>query len=141
GKHVAAGERAPSGGGAGEWARRAGRERSPPPRARALADSPELYDPRVFVRGNPTRPADAVPRRFLAVLAGVDRKPFSHGSGRLDMAKAITDPANPLTARVIANRVWMHHFGEPLVETPNDFGLRCPPPAQLALLDHLAACL
>jgi Protein of unknown function (DUF1553) len=104
-------------------------------------DSPELYDPRVFVRGNPTRPADAVPRRFLAVLASEDRKPFPQGSGRLDLAKAITDLNNPLTARVIVNRVWMHHFGEPLVETPNDFGLRCPPPAQLALLDHLAASL
>jgi hypothetical protein len=94
----------------------------------------------VFVRGNPARPGDRVPRQFLAVLAG-NRQPFPHGSGRLDLARAITDPANPLTARVIVNRVWMHHFGEPLVETPNDFGLRCPPPTQLALLDHLAATL
>ncbi|HJZ92240.1 MAG TPA: DUF1549 and DUF1553 domain-containing protein, partial [Gemmataceae bacterium] len=140
-KYMSRAEKDAFGGKQQELDRLAVKEPNAPPRAMALADSPELYDPRVFVRGNPTRPADAVPRRFLAVLAGVDRKPFSHGSGRLDMAKAITDPANPLTARVIANRVWMHHFGEPLVETPNDFGLRCPPPAQLALLDHLAACL
>ena len=58
------------------------------------------------------------------MLAGENRKPFPHGSGRLDLARAITAPDNPLTARVIVNRVWMHHFGEPLVDTPSDFGLR-----------------
>jgi hypothetical protein len=105
-----------------------------------LVDASELNDPRIFVRGNPGRPGAPVPRQFLAV-ASTDRKPFAHGSGRLDLAKAITDANNPLTARVIANRVWMHHFGEPLVGTPNDFGLRTPVPVQAALLDHLALYL
>src|SRR5262245_62137835 len=140
-KYMSRGEKDAFGGKLTELDKLAVKEPNAPPRAMSVVDSPELYDPKVFLRGSPTRPGDAVPRQFLAVVAGRDRKPFANGSGRLDLAKAITDRANPLTARVIVNRVWMHHFGEPLVETPNDFGLRCPPPAQLALLDHLAATL
>jgi hypothetical protein len=109
-----------------------------PPRAMVLNDSPDLYDPRVFVRGNPAQPGEAVPRQFLRVLAGPDRKPFAHGSGRRDLARAITAPDNPLTARVLVNRVWMYHFGEPLVSTPSDFGTRSTPPANPELLDYLA---
>jgi len=140
-KYMSRGEKDGFGGKQTELDRLAVKEPNAPPRAMSLVDSPERYDPRVFVRGNPTRPGAAVPRQFLTVLSGEQRKPFPNGSGRLDLARAITDRANPLTARVIANRVWMHHFGEPLVDTPNDFGLRCAPPAQLALLDHLAATL
>ncbi|HEX6986228.1 MAG TPA: DUF1553 domain-containing protein, partial [Planctomycetaceae bacterium] len=110
-----------------------------PPRAMVLVDSERLYDPRVFVRGNPARPGDPVPRRFLEVLAGEERPPFPHGSGRLDLAKAITARENPLTARVLVNRVWMHHFGRPLVDSPSDFGLRTAPPTHPELLDWLAA--
>jgi hypothetical protein len=112
-----------------------------PPRAMVLYDAPEPVNPHVFLRGNPSRPGPPVPRQFLGVLAGDDRKPFPQGSGRLDLARAITDPDNPLTARVIVNRVWMHHFGEPLVDTPNDFGTRSTPPAHPELLDHLALTL
>ena len=83
-----------------------------------LFDADELYEPRIFVRGNPSQPGDRVPRQFLRVLAGAGRRPFTHGSGRLDLARAITAPDNPLTSRVIVNRVWMHHFGEPLVVDP-----------------------
>src|SRR5205807_2181406 len=70
--------------------------------------------------------------------AGNDRSPFTHGSGRLDLARAITDRHNPLTARVMVNRVWLHHFGAGLVHTPSDFGLRSDPPTHPDLLDYLA---
>ncbi len=111
------------------------------PRAMVLFDAGELYEPRIFVRGNASQPGDRVPRQFLRIVAGADRRPFAHGSGRLDLARAITAPENPLTARVIVNRVWMHHFGEPLVATPSDFGTRSTPPTHPELLDYLSARL
>jgi hypothetical protein len=109
------------------------------PRAMILRDSEELYAPVIFRRGDPTQPGMPVPRQFLRVASSNDRKPFPNGSGRLDLAKAITSPSNPLTARVMVNRVWMHHFGEPLAENPDDFGLRTPQPTHLELLDFLAS--
>jgi hypothetical protein len=109
-----------------------------PPRAMVLVDAPQLYEPRVFLRGSPTQPGEAVPRQFLRILSGPERKPFTHGSGRLDLARAITSPDNPLTARVEVNRMWMHHFGEPLVATPGDFGVHSTPPTHPELLDYLA---
>jgi hypothetical protein len=109
-----------------------------PMRAMALADAPKPVEPHVFLRGNPVNVGPAVPRQFLEVLAGPDRKPFAHGSGRLDFAKAIADPKNPLTARVFVNRVWMQHFGKGLVGTPSDFGTRADPPTHPELLDYLA---
>ncbi|HEY8504685.1 MAG TPA: DUF1553 domain-containing protein, partial [Gemmataceae bacterium] len=112
---------------------------SAPPRAMVLVDSPDAPQPRVFLRGNPLTPGETVPRRFLKVLSGEKRAPFRDGSGRLELAEAIADPDNPLTARVLVNRVWMHHFGEPLVQSPDDFGVRTPPPTHLELLDWLAA--
>jgi Protein of unknown function (DUF1549)/Protein of unknown function (DUF1553)/Planctomycete cytochrome C len=109
---------------------------SAPARAMVLYDAADVQEPRVFVRGNAAVPGAAVPRQFLRVLAGEQRQPFAHGSGRLDLARAIAD--SPLAARVLVNRVWMHHFGEPLVPTPSDFGNRSTPPAQPELLDYLA---
>jgi hypothetical protein len=109
-----------------------------PPRAMTLQDLDPLYEPRIFVRGNPNNLGPAVPRRFLSLLAGEAAPPFRRGSGRLDLAQAIVDPANPLTARVIVNRLWLHHFGRPLVTTPSDFGLRSDPPSHPDLLDFLA---
>jgi cytochrome c553 len=109
-----------------------------PPRAMVLEDLPTPYEPRVFLRGNPNLPGEAVPRQFLAVLAGEHRQPFTHGSGRLDLARAIADRHNPLTARVLVNRLWLHHFGAGLVTTPSDFGLRSDPPTHAELLDYLA---
>ncbi|MEO6809637.1 MAG: DUF1553 domain-containing protein, partial [Isosphaeraceae bacterium] len=110
-----------------------------PGRAMVLNDKPQLYNPQVFVRGNPGRRGEAIPRRFLKVLSGPDRAPFSHGGGRLDLANAIVSETNPLTARVMVNRIWMHHFGTPLVATPSDFGLRSEEPTHSDLLDWLAA--
>ncbi|MBM3458770.1 MAG: DUF1553 domain-containing protein, partial [Armatimonadetes bacterium] len=111
----------------------------PPPRAMVLQDSPELYEPRVFLRGSPSQPGPAVPRQFLAVASSGQREPFRRGSGRLELAEAIGHPDNPLTARVLVNRIWMHHFGEPLVANPGDFGTRSAPPTHPALLDWLAS--
>jgi hypothetical protein len=110
-----------------------------PPRAMVLYDSEQLQEPRVFVRGNPAQPGERVPRQFLSIVSGDQRKPFTHGSGRLDLARAITALDNPLTRRVIVNRVWMHHFGDPLVDSPSDFGLRTAPPTHPELLDWLAS--
>ena len=107
-------------------------------RAMTLRDTDELYSPVIFRRGDPTLPGQPVPRRFLQLIAGPKSVPFANGSGRSDLARAITSPKNPLTARVLANRVWMHHFGEPLVQTPSDFGLQSERPTQLGLLDFLA---
>jgi hypothetical protein len=112
-----------------------------PPRAMALVDLPEPVQPRVFTRGNPNQPGDEVPRRFLRVLSEGEPAPFANGSGRLELARSIADPANPLTARVMVNRIWLDHFGTALVRTPSDFGLRSVPPTHPELLDHLAADL
>jgi hypothetical protein len=104
-----------------------------------LNDAPQPVEAHVFLRGNPGRPGRAVPRRFLRVLAGPEAAPFPQGSGRLDLARAIADPRNPLTARVLVNRVWHWHFGKGLVATPSDFGLRSDPPTHPELLDFLAS--
>lgn len=110
-----------------------------PPRAMALLDNANPTEPVVFKRGNPGNPGDKVPRQFLEVISGPNRKPFSKGSGRLEMAQAIASRDNPLTARVFVNRAWMYHFVTPLVRTPSDFGVKSEPPSHPELLDYLAA--
>jgi hypothetical protein len=109
-----------------------------PPRAMILEDVAKPGKPHVLLRGNPNNPGPEVPRQFPEVLAGEKRKPFEKGSGRLELAHAIAAKDNPLTARVLANRVWMHHFGAGLVRTPSDFGTRGEPPTHPELLDYLA---
>jgi len=111
----------------------------PPARAMVVAELPQPNEPRVFVRGSPSRPGVAVPRSFLRVLSGGEAAPLGPGSGRLELARRIASPTNPLAARVYVNRVWMEHFGEPLVASPADFGARTPEPFQRELLDWLAA--
>jgi cytochrome c553 len=110
-----------------------------PPSAMVLNDNPRPFQPYVFKRGNPGNHGENVPRRFLEVVAGESRKPFSEGSGRLELARAIASKDNPLTSRVMVNRVWAWHFGEGIVRTPSDFGLRGDPPTHPELLDWLAS--
>jgi hypothetical protein len=95
-------------------------------------------DARLHLRGDPEKLGEAVPRRWLEVLGG---QPIATkaGSGRLDLANWVASKGNPLTARVMANRIWLHHFGKGLVKTPNDFGTRGTPPTHPELLDWLAA--
>jgi hypothetical protein len=110
-----------------------------PPRGMVLNDAPNPTEPVVFIRGNPGRPGKRVSRRFLHALDETRAKPFLIGSGRLELAEAIASPQNPLTARVIVNRIWMHHFGAGLVRTTSDFGIRGTGPSHPELLDYLAS--
>ena len=95
-------------------------------------------DLHVFLRGNTETKGDLVKRRFLKVLAQNEPKSFTQGSGRLELAEAIADPNNPLTARVIVNRVWSIFFGRGLVATPSNFGQLGSLPSHSELLDDLA---
>jgi hypothetical protein len=110
-----------------------------PPRAMIVQDNTTPDEPHILLRGNPGTPGPAVKRQYLQAVLGDTRLPFTKGSGRLELADLIAAPTNPLTARVFVNRVWMHHFGKPLVNTPSDFGTRGEPPVQPQLLDYLAA--
>ena len=110
-----------------------------PPRAMVLVDREKPLEPRIFLRGNPRRLGPQVKRHFLSALCDPEKNTFQNGSGRLELARAIVSPDNPLTARVIVNRVWQHHFGYGIVRTPSDFGTRGEPPTHPELLDYLAS--
>lgn len=102
-------------------------------------------DERLLIRGNHRKPGEAVPREFLVALQPVTRNGAlgpaegDAGSGRLELAECIAHPQNPLTARVMVNRLWQHHYGRGLVPTPDDFGKMGQPPTHPELLDWLAA--
>ena len=111
-----------------------------PPRAMSLVDKQNIKEPYVFLRGNFGARGDRVPRRFPVALSpnGAERKNYTEGSGRLELAESILDPSNPLTSRVMANRIWKHLIGKGIVRTPSDFGLMGEKPTHPELLDHLA---
>jgi hypothetical protein len=108
------------------------------PRAMAIEDAPSIRPTHVFVRGNPNNVGEEVPRRFLTIFEGEKAASFTQGSGRLELAQKIASADNPLTARVMVNRIWQHHFGAGLVRTPSDFGIRGDAPTHPELLDFLA---
>jgi len=96
-------------------------------------------DARIQFKGNPEDLGEVAPRGFLQILGGQKLPPEEKGSGRLELAQWLTAPKNPLTARVMVNRIWQHHFGRGIVESPNDFGTRGKAPTHPELLDFLAS--
>jgi cytochrome c553 len=112
-------------------------ERGPFPQAYGVVEG-TAQDAHLQKRGEPTNLGEMVPRRFLDVLGGDPLPPDTDGSGRLQLAEWLTRPTNPLTARVLVNRLWQYHFGAGLVRTPNDFGTRGQRPTHPELLDYLA---
>lgn len=97
-------------------------------------------DSPIHRRGDPGSPENVVPRCVPKALES--SHPFAiekQSSGRLEFARWLTSPGHPLTARVLVNRIWHHHFGSGLVNTPNNLGSSAPPPTHPELLDYLAA--
>ncbi|MDQ6699918.1 MAG: DUF1549 and DUF1553 domain-containing protein, partial [Acidobacteriota bacterium] len=111
----------------------------PYPALDTIKDAEKPANVRVAIRGDLSNPGEEAPRRFLRILSDADPLPFARGSGRLELAEAIANPKNPLTARVIVNRIWEHHFGQGLVATPGNFGQLGERPTHPELLDYLAA--
>ncbi|MEN3940250.1 PSD1 and planctomycete cytochrome C domain-containing protein [Prosthecobacter sp. SYSU 5D2] len=107
-----------------------------PPRAMVMLDKEKPADISIFIRGNPSRRGAVAPRGWLTMFGG---ESFSDGSGRLELAEKIASKENPLTARVMVNRVWTQHFGKPLVGQTSDFGVQTDQPVQQDVLDLLAA--
>lgn len=101
----------------------------------------QARDLELMKRGDPNNTGDVVPRRFLSAFPAKDGQPrrFTTGSGRLELAQAIVQEAAPLTARVIVNRIWKHHFGRGIVDTPSEFGPSGEAPSHPELLDDLTA--
>ena len=106
--------------------------------AYAVAESKKVENVALQQKGDPAKPGQIVPRRFLTVLNGAEILATDKSSGRHQLAESIVARDNPLTARVMANRIWLHHFGKGLVPTPNDFGKQGRPPTHPELLDWLA---
>ena len=102
---------------------------------------PDFQDVPIHIRGTYTKLGPIVPRRMPQFLAGASQTPIAHGSGRRELADWVASNDNPLTARVIVNRVWQWHFGEGLVRTPSNFGKLGEAPTHPDLLDWLATKL
>jgi mono/diheme cytochrome c family protein len=108
------------------------------PVLQTIADKEKPEEQHVWIRGDQNNPGDLAPPHFLTILSPAEPKPFQRGKERLELAEAIASPANPLTARVIVNRVWQQHFGYGLVRTPSNFGSQGDRPSHPELLDYLA---
>ncbi|MBK5294054.1 MAG: PSD1 domain-containing protein [Acidobacteriia bacterium] len=104
-----------------------------------VSDTPKPADIHVALRGDNKSPGEIAPRRFLSVLCEGEATPFQKGSGRGELAEAIASQANPLTARVMVNRIWQHHFGQGIVRSPSNFGQMGERPTHPELLDYLAS--
>jgi len=109
-----------------------------PGTAMTVADSEKPRDTNVYIRGDRNKKGPIAPRQFLEVLAGPERQPFYEGSGRRELAVAIANRTNPLTPRVLVNRLWLHHFGAGIISTPDDFGNMSEKPTHPELLDWLS---
>ena len=111
-----------------------------PAKAEILLDVPDPKDYPILLRGEAQNKGAVVPRHFLSILSADPKHParFRDGSGRLELARAIASPSNPITARVLVNRVWQQHFGAGFVTTPDDLGNQSAPPTDPELLDYLA---
>ena len=136
----------------GEWKRRldalrqdvADLQKTLPPQypfLQTIKDRQDPHDIRVAIRGDASNRGDVAPRHMPSILYAGAPAHFTNGSGRLELAEGIADPANPLTARVMVNRIWQHHFGRGIVETPSNFGNNGARPSNPELLDYLAARL
>ncbi len=109
------------------------------PRAMVMLDKSSPQNSQLLIRGQQGTPGGAVPRGFLSILSPTGKRlEFKSGSGRLELAKAIADNDNPLTPRVLVNRVWLQHFGEGFVRTPDDLGVMSEKPSHPELLEYLA---
>ncbi len=110
----------------------------PEPEMACAIEDQEPVAQKVFIRGDYNNEGDVAPKSFPAILAPYDTKPAFSGSGRLQLADWIVRPDHPLTARVMVNRIWLGHFGEGLVRTPDNFGIMGERPTHPELLDFLA---
>jgi DNA-binding CsgD family transcriptional regulator len=106
--------------------------------AMVVTDNEKPRDSYVYIRGDRNKRGAVTPRQFLEILAGPDRLPFYEGSGRRELALSIASRTNPLTSRVLVNRLWLHHFGAGIVSTPDDLGNMSDKPTHPELLDWLA---
>jgi cytochrome c553/mono/diheme cytochrome c family protein len=106
------------------------------PYLQTIADKEKPSEQHVWLRGNKASPGELAPPHFLSILSSGPPARFSNA--RLDLAEAIVDPKNPLTSRVIVNRVWQQHFGQGIVRTPSNFGKQGDTPSHPELLDYLA---
>jgi len=103
-----------------------------------ISDVEKPRNEHVHIRGNADNLGAEVPRHFLKILSEGEPEAFTEGSGRLELARSIASPKNPLTARVMVNRIWLEHFGRGIVGTPSNFGVMGERPTHPELLDYLA---